>query len=117
MVALLLVSIIFAFTNVVWRPFIYFIVAYSLAIFGYVNGYVTARYLKFFGATDVMFSMTISAVALPLFLMVCLAVEKIFNRVDHIPNRFANKVYVAHAIILYIMNVGLCYLGAHRGYL
>ena len=74
MVAFLLLAITFAFTNVVWRPYIYMIVAYSLAIFGYLNGYVTARYLKFFGATDIMLSMTISAVALPLFLLACLTV-------------------------------------------
>ena len=87
MLLFLLLSIVFAFANVVWRPYIYNIVAYSLALFGLLNGYVTSRYLKFFGKTDMCLSLTLSAVALPWFLMGSLFLEKILDKVDHIPNR------------------------------
>ena len=117
MLLVVLTCIVFAFTNVVWRPYIYGIIAYSLALLGFFNGYVTSRYLKFFGATDLWFSVTVSAVVLPMFLFSCLLLEKLFDWVDHIPNRTSNKVMIQHAIIVYIFHASLCYLGALRGYL
>ena len=112
MLIVVLTCIVFAFTNVVWRPYIYSIIAYSLAMFGFLNGYVTSRYLKFFGKTDLMYSVTISAVVLPIFLFSCLLLEHFFDWIDHIPNRISNKVMLFHAILVYLSHASLCYVGA-----
>ena len=112
MLFFVLISIIFFFTNVAWRPHIYRFVAYSLALFGFLNGYMTSRYLKFFGTTDMWFSVTISAVVLPMVLMTCLILEKLFDWANHIPNRTFSKVKMEHAFVAFLINACLCYFGA-----
>ena len=64
----LLVAIVIAFDNLDWRPQIYTICFVTMAFFGLLNGYMTSRYLKFFGTTDWNFSATVSSLVLPLFI-------------------------------------------------
>ena len=71
----LLIAIIFAFANTVWRPYIYSTIMVILALFGVLNGYVTSRNLKFFGTTDWNFAATISSFALPIFITGALIFE------------------------------------------
>lgn len=73
---LIAISLAFAKTN--WRPYIYTTLMVVMAIFGFLNGYVTSRYLKYFGTTDWNFSASVSAFALPCFIMGALGLEQIF---------------------------------------
>lgn len=61
-----------------WRPYIYTTYFVIIAFFGFINGYVTSRYLKYFGTTDWNFSATVSAFAFPCFIMGALGLELVF---------------------------------------
>ena len=87
-----------------------------LAIFGYLNGYVTARYLKFFGVTDLYFTVTVSAVALPLYIVGALALEMFFAWIGNQPTRHTFKVVMLRTFGWYLLNAVLCYLGSFHGY-
>mmetsp|Transcript_870 Transcript_870/g.1173 ORF Transcript_870/g.1173 Transcript_870/m.1173 type:complete len:200 (-) Transcript_870:701-1300(-) len=63
----LLIAIVFAFSNTEWRGMIYETSVFILAFFGLLNGYVTARYMKVFGTTDLHLSAMVSSFALPMF--------------------------------------------------
>ena len=73
-----MIAIVFAFGNMNWRPYIYTTYFVIIAFFGFINGYVTSRYLKYFGTTDWNFSATVSAFAFPCFIMGALGLELVF---------------------------------------
>ena len=54
----LIAIIIFTYCKTEWRTSIYSIAMVIFALYGYLNGYVTSRMLKFFGTTDWNFSNT-----------------------------------------------------------
>ena len=64
-----LLAVVFAFTNGELSPSIYTSFMVMLACFGYFNGFVTARYLKFFGYADFKLATSISALVLPAFII------------------------------------------------
>ena len=74
----LLLAITLAFANTLWRPYIYSTAMVILALFGFLNGYVTSRNLKFVGTTDWNFSATVAALVLPLFLLGAVLFECFF---------------------------------------
>ena len=56
-----------------------------MAFGGFLNGYVTARYFKFFGKTDLSDAFVICAVALPLYIYSAFIVESIFAWYGELP--------------------------------
>ena len=70
-----------------WRPFFFNFYAVFMAIGGCTNGYVTAKYLKFFGTTDLFFTILVCAVALPLYIITALMIESIFSWYGELPAR------------------------------
>ena len=109
-------AIICAFGNTNWRPFIGSIIVTTLVFNGFMNGYVTSRYLKFFGTTDLWLSTTLSAVALPIFLIVAMAIERFTNWTAGGINRDSFFSTVFYSLIWYSIHAVMCYLGAFRGY-
>lgn len=71
----LLFTIAIQFSNSELSAYIYSSMMVVLALFGVINGYVTARYLKFFGNRDFKMAVGISALVLPLFIMGVFFVE------------------------------------------
>ena len=112
-----LMAIIFAFTNVIWRPYIKNILACTIAIFGYLNGYVTSRFLKRFGGTDIKTSASISAVGFPIYIITSLFFERIIDRFNHNTRRYRFMFLLASTVCWFIINAALCFYGAYRGYL
>jgi len=84
-----------------------------LALFGVVNGYVTARYLKFFGNTDFKMSVAISALVLPLFIMGVFFVELGLAYIQKQPLRFSAAKTLARVIGWYLLNGAMCFIGAY----
>ena len=93
------------------------IFVFTAVFCGYINGYVTARYLKFFGKTDMLFATLMSAVALPLFIISAALLEILFDYVDHDPRRYRFQFPILQTIGWYLINALLCYSGAYKGYL
>jgi len=87
-----------------------------LALWGFVNGYVTSRSLKFFGTTDCNFSATISAFALPLFISANLGFELWLAWLTGAAIKYSFKNNMLRIIGWYLLNGVMCYLGAYRGY-
>ena len=104
------------FSNTVWRPYFYVIVMTILGFMGFFNGYVTSRYLKFFGTTDMWFSTTVSAVALPLYIVGALIFEMIFAWIGNQAMRYSFFMVGLRTIGWYILHATLCYYGAFAGY-
>ena len=112
-----LIGICVAFANTLWRPYIYTIVMVTLALWGFLNGYVTSRTLKFFGTTDWNFSATIAAFALPMFLMGAFIFEMIFAWLSRNALRYSFKNNLMRLVGWYLLNGTMCYFGAFRGYI
>ena len=113
----LLIAIVFAFANTEWRGQIYEAAVVIMALYGYVNGYVTARYLRFFGASDWSFSAVVSALALPMFFTAAILEEVFFAWVTRSSMRYSAGQTILRAIGWYLLNGGLCFAGAYHGYL
>lgn len=112
-----LIAICFAFANTLWRPYIYTTMMVVLALFGFINGYVTSRTLKFFGTTDWNFSATISAFALPLFITGLMGFEMFFAWISNSPSKYSFGKTLLRTIGWYLLNGVMCYIGAYRGYI
>jgi len=114
----LLAAIVFAFadTELSWRPYIYEICFVILATFGFINGYVTSRNLKFFGTTDWNFSATIAALVLPLFIIGAIFLELLVAWVSGSALRYTFGETLLRSIGWYLFNGTMCYYGAFRGY-
>ena len=74
----LIMTVLF-FSNQALRPYTFVISGTILALMGWVNGYVTSRLLKFFGASDWLLSALLSSLAFPLWLMTSLTVVDIIE--------------------------------------
>ena len=113
----LLLSIYFAFENNEWRPYIYTIAMVILGLFGFLNGYVTSRSLKFFGTTDWNFSATVSAMVLPAFITGVLLFEMFIAWCANAAMRHNFGKTVLRVIGWYFLNGMMCYFGSFRGYI
>lgn len=112
-----LVCVSIAFANSEWRASVYTICFVIMAIFGILNGYVTSRYLKFFGTTDWNFSATVSSLVLPLFITGALLMECLLAWVTRSSLRYSFKDVFFRVIGWYLLNGTMCYYGAFKGYL
>ena len=116
MLITVLVGIVFAFANTTWRPYIYTTTMVILALWGFINGYLTSRSLKFFGTTDWNFSATIAAFTLPMFLTLTLFLELVIAWLSKSAMRHNFKNNLLRIVGWYLLNGVMCYLGAYRGY-
>lgn len=116
MFSTLLIAITFAFANTEWRASIYQTMMVILALYGFLNGYVTSRYLKFHGTTDWAFSAVLSSFALPLFISGALAFELVFAWYGRSAIRYSFKHNVLRIVGWYLLNGLMCLIGAYRGY-
>ena len=66
---MLVFTTIFFSSHYMLRPYILTIALVALAFLGWVNGFVTARVLKFFGSIDWCFSAFIAAAMFPIWLI------------------------------------------------
>ena len=112
----LLIAISLAFAKTNWRPYIYTTLMVVMAVFGFLNGYVTSRYLKYFGTTDWNFSASVSAFALPCFIMGALGLEQIFAWLARSSLRYSMGQTMLRVIGWYLLNGTMCYYGAFKGY-
>ena len=87
-----------------------------LALFGILNGYVTARYLRFFGNSDLKLAATISGLVLPAFILGVFFVELFFAYVQKSALRYSFATTIARVIGWYLFNASTCYIGAYQGY-
>lgn len=113
----LLIAITFAFANTEWRASIYSTMMVILALFGYLNGYATARYLKFHSTTDWAFSAMISSFALPLFISGAMSFELVFAWLGKSAIRYSFKHNVERIVGWYLLNGVMCLIGSYRGYI
>ena len=116
MIFSVLIGVVFAFANQRWRPYIYTTMMVILALWGFINGYVTSRTLKFFGTTDWNFSATIAAVCLPLFITVTLILELFLAWITRSALRHNMMNNILRISGWYALNGAMCYFGAYRGY-
>lgn len=100
-----------------WRPYVYTIVMVILALTGYLNGYATARVLRAFGTTDWNFSAFMSALVLPLVIVISFGIEMLVNWIERTGERYSFGKTLGRTAAWYLANGLMCYIGAYRGYL
>ena len=113
----MLLAVVFAFANTYWRSQIYTTIMVVLALWGFINGYVTSRTLKFYGTTDWNYSATVSAFGLPLFFTVTLLVELWLSWLSRSALSHNMTNTILRILGWYILNGIMCYIGAYRGYM
>lgn len=91
---------------------VYNLFAYMLAG-GFANGYVTARSMKFFGATEWRFAASCSALCLPIYIVATFGLVDIIEYFEK-----SNQIFPFTSIVLFtflwvVFNVPATYLGAH----
>ena len=85
----ILVAATSAFDNNEWRGQIYETSMVLLALYGYLNGFVTARFLRFYSATDWKFSAVVSACALPIYFVGGTFMDVFFSFIMRSPSRYS----------------------------
>ena len=114
---LVMVATSTAFNAISLRPYIWDAFVSIAVIFGYLNGYVTARYLKFFSKTEMLQASFLSAVAIPMCIFSVIMFEMLFNWIDPDPRRYRYTFPILQTTGWYLLNALLCYFGAFKGYL
>lgn len=109
-------AITVAFANTNWRPYIYTTSLLFLCFCGLFNGYVTSRYLKFFGTTDLVFTTLIGAVGLPSYAISATLLEMLIAHVGKQATRYSFMSVLLRVIGYILLNAVMCYIGAWRGY-
>jgi len=112
-----LLGIVLCLGNTMWRPYVYQTIMVVLALYGFLNGYITTRTLKFFGTTDWNFSAAMSAIMLPLFITAAVLIEVAVAWLARTSQRYSAGETVMRTIGWYLLNGVSCYIGAYRGYL
>ena len=111
-----IVAILVAFANTEWRTSIYTVIMVILAIYGFLNGYITSRTLKFFGTTDWNFSAVISSMVLPVFITGAFFLEMCFAYMVNNAARHNFGTVLLRTVGWYLLNSTMCYYGSFRGY-
>ena len=88
-----------------------------MALYGFINGYMTSRSLKFFSTTDWNFSAFLSALVLPLFVSGSLLLECGIAWIARSSQRYSFGSIFFRIAGWYLLNGTMCYIGAYKGYL
>ena len=110
-------AIIFAYAGTTWRQYIYTNVLVIMALYGFINGYLTSRSLKFFSTTDWNFSAFLSALVLPLFISGSLLLECGVAWIARLSQRYSFGSIFSRIVGWYLLNGAMCYFGAYKGYI
>ena len=88
-----------------------------MSMSGWINGYITTRTLKYFGATDWIFSAVISAMVLPLWIYTTIGAAdtiELFLGASMPTTVLGGIIYS----IMWMFSNGItCFIGAYMGYL
>jgi len=112
----ILLAIVFAFAKTESRSWIYSTSIGMLAGFGYLNGFITARFLKFYGTSDFKFVTIVSSCALPVYFIGAIVFEVFFSWITRSPQRYSAMQTLLRVFVWYLVNGVMCYLGAYHGY-
>lgn len=113
---LILVTLIVATTNVYYRPMIFMITFLYSALTSWANGSLTAIVMKYFGATDWLFSAFASAICLPAYLFSILVIVDIIEYVEHASNRQPPWSLICMGAVWLCIAVPVSFAGAHYGF-
>ena len=107
----------FFFTINSLRHPIFIIIMSVTACFGFINGLVTTRVLKFFGTTDWALAAAIASLSLPAFMYCCFGLEICLKAIagGYAPGKLLKEL--ALTVIWCLVNGGSCLFGAYKGYM
>ena len=108
--------IYFCLENQDWRPHLWEMGLSVLAIFGFLNGYQTSRYLRCYGTTDWVYSAAVSGFILPTLVVIVVMVESLVSWLDNAPLRHSFGSGLIRIILWYTVNGTMCYIGSYFGY-
>ena len=116
MTTVVLIMMFVFFSNLALRPYVFVTTGVILALMGWVNGYTTARLLKFFNATNWLGSACISAFALPSWLISSLALIDLIEWNVDSSAKIPFTLALAMVFGFLLFTVPLSMHGAYRGF-
>jgi len=97
------------------RPFIYTTGHFSLALCGFLNGFVTSRTLKFFKSTDWKMCAFLSAVIFPMYILVTFSIGDIIESAMGSSAAKPLSEGLLHYLIWWALDAPLAVFGSYRG--
>lgn len=104
------------FSNYKLRAYVFFLSIIAQAVFGWVNGFITARILKFFGSVDWCFSAFISAVMFPTWFVATCGFIDIIEWSVGSSSMIPFSRFFVYTIGWLAICIPLCFLGAYLGF-
>jgi len=98
------------------RPYLFTICVFALACTGWMNGYMTARILKFFGSTDWCFSAFIASTMFPCFLIFTCGFIDVLEWIDDSSATIPFSRAFFYFIGWLVLDVPLCFHGSWAGF-
>lgn len=87
-----------------------------IAAAGWVNGYVTARCMKFYGLSDWIGGATVAACVYPATTLICLALVDIIEWMEKSSAAFPLTSILLYGVVWMTISIAFCYHGATVGY-
>jgi len=113
---LCLAFLIFAFINIYMRVVLIWQAYIFSALASWVNGLVTARMMKFFGATNWKLMGTVTAVAYPSFMLMSFTAVDFIEEAERASSRVRFTSVVIFALVWVMLAVPLAFHGAYLGF-
>ncbi len=111
-----LIAVVICFARAELSETIYTTLMVLLACLGHINGFVTSRYLKFFGNSDFKIATTISSLALPIFIIGVFFFEILLSYAQSSALRFNAAQILLRVVPWYLFHASTCFVGAYKGY-
>ena len=112
-----LAYLVLFFADVSYRPYVFTAGMSILSMTGCLNGFITTRTLKSFGATDWIFSAVISAMVLPIWTFSTIGLADSIELMARASMPTSIGGGMGYTIFWFIVNSVTCFIGAYFGYL
>ena len=117
MVMITLIMMVIFLSNVALRPYVFVSSGALLALMGWVNGYTSAKLLKFFGTTDWKSSICLAIFAFPTWLISTLSIVDVIEW-DTESSAFLPYTYALGMVFLWLLfTIPLSTHGAYTGFM
>ena len=100
----------------IFRPFIFYGTLITMAVFGFVNGFVCSRLALFFKIGNWKILATLSALIYPSMMFICFGMQDIFDLVNKSSSATSILAALGYCLIWMVIDIPLTFIGAYIGY-
>ena len=104
-------------SNVACRPYTFVVTGALLAILGWLNGWTTAIFLKFFGSEDWLGSACMASISFPIWLIFTLSIVDVIEWDAESSSKVPYSGALGFILLWLTFTVPLCMHGAYTGFM